>query len=75
MTKQEFLSDIKNHMRAHKGEWLMRNFDVDGHSVYLKLYGKSISNLRIDGMEYGGLWDMGTQKAVLNYLDECITNA
>lgn len=72
MTKQEFLTMVKNHMRTHKNEWLNGTFEVDGHMVGLKLYGKSIQNMTIDGMSTGGMWDIPTQKKVLEIISEKI---
>ncbi len=72
MTKQEFLNKVKTHMRTRKNEWFNEMNEVDGHMVGLKLYGKSIQNMTIDGMSTGGMWDIPTQKKVLEIISEKI---
>ncbi len=72
MKKMEFLAMVKNHMRTHKNEWLNGTFEVDGHTIGIKLYGKSIQNMTIDGFSTGGMWDIPTQKKVLEVISEKI---
>ena len=68
MTKAEFLAMVKNHMRKHKNEWLNGTFEVDGHIIGIKLHGKSIQNMTIDGFSTGGMWEIPTQKRVLGII-------
>lgn len=65
MTTNEFLAIVKNHLRNHKGEWFNAAHTVDGHYVQLKFYGMSIQAMRVDGLEFGGLYDIPTQRAFL----------
>lgn len=74
MTLQEFLSEIKYHMRHYKDAWYEFAGMVDDKAVQIRLYGKSIARLCINGLDYGGLWDMGTQKAVLTYIEKALTD-
>lgn len=74
MTTQELLTEIKYHMRHYKESWYGFAGMVDGKAVQIRLYGKSIDRLRINGIEHGGIWDMGTQKAVLNYIENALNN-
>ena len=69
MTKSEFLAMVKNHMRNFKNQWLNGVWTVDGKTVGIKLYGKSIQNMTIDGANTGGIWDIPTQKRVLEILE------
>lgn len=72
MTKAEFLAMVKSHMRKHKNEWLNGTFEVDSHIVGIKLHGKSIQNMTIDGFSTGGMWEIPTQKRVLEIISEKI---
>lgn len=72
MTKSDFLAMIKNHMRKHKNEWLNGTFEVDGHIIGIKLFGTSIQRMTIDGLNTGGMWDIPTQKRVLEIISEKI---
>lgn len=72
MTKSDFLAMVKNHMRKHKNEWLNGTFEVDGHIIGIKLFGKSIQRMTIDGLNTGGMWDIPTQKMVLEIISEYI---
>lgn len=70
MTKQEFIAMVKNHMRNFKNSWLNGTYTVENHQVGIKLYGKSITAMHIDGMAFGGVWDIPTQKRVLEIIAE-----
>jgi hypothetical protein len=72
MTKTEFILDIKNHLRNKKNEWYNKRIEVDGKIVGLKFYGKSVQKLEIDGLNYGGLWDIATQKEMIEYITKDI---
>lgn len=69
MTSKEFIKEIRDHLRHHKGEWYNHLRVVDGHEIGLKFYGHSIQILRIDGVDHGGLWDIPTQKAFVAYVE------
>lgn len=69
MTSKEFIKEVREHLRNHKGEWYNHLRLVDGHEVGLKFYGHSIQTLRIDGVDHGGLWDIPTQKAFVAYVE------
>lgn len=70
MTKAEFLAMVKNHMRKHKNEWLNGTFEVDGHIIGIKLFETSIQKMTIDGLNTGGMWDIPTQKRVLEIISK-----
>lgn len=74
-TEADFVSHVRKHMRTMPNDWLIECCTVDNHAVKLRLYGKSIAELDIDGLAYGGLWDMSTQKEVLRYLTESLHHA
>ena len=42
MTRKEYLTKIKEHLRNHKREWFNSLDIVDGKTVGLKFYGRSI---------------------------------
>lgn len=69
MTKIEFLADVKSHLRNNKGNWYNKRMDVEGLNVGLKFYGKSIQRLEVNGINYGGLYDIPTQKEFLQYIE------
>lgn len=69
MTSKEFIKEIRDHLRNHKGEWYNHLRLVDGHEIGLKFYGHSIQILRIDNVDHGGLWDIPTQKAFVAYVE------
>lgn len=69
MTSKEFIKEVREHLRNHKGEWYNHLRLVDGHEVGLKFYGLSIQILRIDGVDHGGLWGIPTQKAFVAYIE------
>ena len=73
MTKAEFLTMVKTHMRTRKNDWLSGIYTVDNHTVGIKLYGKSIQNMTIDGFSTGGIWDIPTQKRVLEIISDKIS--
>lgn len=70
MSKAEFLKMVKDHMRNFKNQWLNGTFEVDGHKVAIKLFGKSIQRLEIDGLSCGGIWDIPTQKQVIEHIEK-----
>lgn len=72
MTKAEFIAMVKNHMRNNKNTWLNGTFEVDGHIIGIKLFDKSIQNMTIDGLSTGGMWDIPTQKKVLEIISRYI---
>ena len=72
MTKAEFISDIKNHLKTKKNEWYNKRIEVDGKNVGLKFYGKNVQKLEIDGLDRGGLWDIATQKKMIEYITKDI---
>lgn len=72
MTKTEYLAKVKSHLRNKKSEWFMSSDLVDGKAVLLKFYGKSIQRLVIDGQHHGGLYDIPTQKKMIEYISDAI---
>lgn len=70
MTKEEYLQDVKNHLRNNKNEWYNKRVLVDGHSVGLKFFGKDMQRMEVDGIQYGGLYDIPTQKAFLKTISD-----
>lgn len=74
MKRIEFLADVKSHLRNNKNEWYNKKLEVDGHVVGLKFYGKSIQRMEKDGMNYGGLYDIPTQKAFLAVIEEMLAD-
>ena len=72
MTRKEYLAEVKEYLRNHKNEWFSSLDIVDGKSVSLKFYGHSIQRLTVDGVEFGGLWDIPTRKAFLAEIEKAL---
>lgn len=72
MTKAEFIKVVKDHMRNNKNQWLNQRFIVDGKNVGIKLFNKSIQAMEIDGVRYGGVWEIPTQKQVVEIISNRI---
>lgn len=75
MTSKEFIKEVREHLRNHKGEWYNHLRLVDGHEIGLKFYGRSIQILRINGVDHGGLWDIPTQREFVKYLEGALISA
>lgn len=72
MTRKEYLLKIKEHLRNHKKEWFNSLDIVDGKTVGLKFYGRSIQRLTVNGVDFGGMWDIPTQKAFLAEIEKAL---
>ena len=71
MTKTEFLTMVKQHMRNNKNQWLSSYFNVDGKKVGIKLFNKYLQILEIDGLYCGGC-EFKTQKELIQYINDNI---
>ena len=72
MTRKEYLTGVKEHLRNHKREWFNSLDIVDETHVGLKFSGRSIQRLTVDGVDFGGLWDIPTQKAFLAEIEKAL---
>lgn len=70
MTKSEFIAMVKNHMRNFKNQWLTGCYPVEENLVSIKLYNKSIQVLSINGERCPSVWDLPTQKAVIQFIEK-----